>query len=306
MKHLFFLLLLLTSTACTYQTIEAPEDPAMLGDKRLLDKDKRQAALIGKQVQVLPNLATGTEPIVHGVSIFTQDVPLIQTFAENIGEPEDCTILIDANPMDPVPFSLLHTVRMMPQAVLDFGSGTARFGQNSSAVGSVGGPLASQLVFDVGLGTAVVVPASFVDLVFRYQAFSNAPWAAGEVVGPNLLVNVSIGYGDKNNRGVVTRTDVPVNLAAAGLGIIHYPRAKFGTSLEVTWNNYSGGGAATPLGVNFYSEWSGSIILQMQVAANTLPPPVIPWPNGADGVTLQNLDPAITMFQVQAKQYLSL
>lgn len=282
MLKFWFALLACVSFApgCTVATAEDSEP--MPDDGRILDE--RSIANLGVQREFVPS------PVQVVGSTFTQDLPLMQLTGKEARDAELLTLAMSAF-QTTVPPVVAPAQQTMVYGVLRFGTGTAQFGnptQTDAGLAGVGN-LSNEVVFDVQNGAQVTFPASAVTVLARYFSVRTpaGPWAVGQIPGPNFLINAGIAYGSKTNGSAVTKTDVLISVANGTAGI--FKKAPFAKSVRLTWAEYSTVG---PMTVRFSNGGGASQLLNVDIAANTLPLVEIPWPNGAQFVSLVN--PTIT------------
>lgn len=292
----FWLVLLACVSFAPGCTVAAAEDSEpMPDDGRILDE--RFIANLGVQKDFEP------APVGTVTSTFIQDLPLMQLTGKEARDAELLTLAMSAF-QTTVPPVVAPAQQTMIYGVLRFGTGTAQFGaptQTNAGLAGVGN-LSNEVVFDVQNGVQVTFPASAVTVLARYLSVRTvaAPWAVGQIPGPNFLINAGIAYGSKTNGSAVTKTDVLASVANGTSGI--FKKAPFAKSVRLTWKEYSTVG---PMTVRFHDGSGGNQLLNVDVAPNTLPIVEIPWPNGAQFVSLVN--PTITTItSVLCQQVLSL
>lgn len=202
--------------------------------------------------------------------------------------------------------------------VLSWQNAKALFGYIDDAVGgpmSGSGVFSPEILVDLQYGNTVLLPGATAlsPLKVRYVARTNAAggFAAGTKL-PQFRVNMGLTYGNVSTFDGPTYTQylnnetanpaAPWTLRAASADTVEILKPAMASSLQVTWNDYR---VATPIDLSFSSA-GGVVWGAMRINGNTLPPPVIPWPNGARGVLVTDIDAANAMTYVRIVNRLSL
>lgn len=305
MKHITLLwtIVLFFTWGCTNEIVD--DMPVRkFTDQGIFDQEN--PTLLGKVFKITPNpIAAGDV----GKHVIVQDFinDGIQVGASAEGNPHVITLAVDGVELDATGIGG-PTEQLLIQGVIRFGTGTSQAGQpGASQLPSI----PSEIVFDVENGTTVSFPATAFVFFIRYTGVARtAAYALNDIIGPTYTINVSMGYGDKAKAIPATKTDPMFASIAHGASGGGVQRALYARAFQVTWKEYSGAGSAGPVDVNV-ANFQNTIVYTFRLAPNVagtpfLPPPIIPWPAGAQSLTVTNQDGANPITFTTVQQFLDL
>jgi len=309
-KRLVFLVLMLALAGCTNEVVNMnfDDNDGELGDAgpnnngRLLDKPGTKSALLGDTRIFTPGIAP-TGPI-----RFVQDFSWITTSADSMSNTNMVTICIDAFPLN---FNIQDEADFaFWQFVFNYGTGNALSGAGDVTTGVLG-PIKDENVVDIGLGTSICLPPSFVSAKIRMVALQGGGFPGVRRASEPERVTVTLGYGNKTHTQRSTKTDMwgtaiaapfgPSPQIVANNGQTVFTRPKFANAVQFTWNDYL---VATPLTVGFATA-DGTFITFVTLTGNVTPPPIVQWPESAIYAVVTNKS-GVNVQDIRAQNYLTL
>lgn len=262
---------------------------------------------VGKSFLIVPPLG----PLVPGgKTAMEETVTDIKPTAEFQFNGEDLTLSISAFPLNGASSDDRNQVLL--QGVLDWQTGSALFGnrQEESKAGFNNVVLSPEIVFDVQHGTNLLIPAcTSLSLRMRYTVNTLGSFSPGVALGPTYRVNVGLSFGTpkSNLASNVTRTDKEVSLLHAGGTTGFISKYPYDKAISFIWTPYAPNPpdpAAGPLQVAFV-DFNGNVFAEYNIAANTLPFPIVEWPAASSAAFFMNLDPTNDIDRLTPIHYLS-
>ena len=296
----FWVLLLLTLSACAFPTYEMGDDMNKKppgGDRRILDPD--QFGLLGQVINVVADNTdnVNTDPntiLVPQVSAAEAGGTFIQRKlitgrkinAHNQYAPSIITLGIESTVVKRAP--ALATVKSTNlQGVLRYGTGMANQGtQSGQPLEFADIDLDPRILFDLVQGTVLSFPASYFQLDLQYTAVTTDDadvFVEGDVIGPNYQVIYSLGYEPQAHPNTVTMTQLAEKCDLnTGSGEFFF-RPKYSTGVYFLWDDWT----KTPLQVFFFNA-EGKQVWNVTNYAVANPPTILPWPADAVAVEVTN------------------